>query len=138
MQVATAVGLIRAGLLLASVMVFDYGMAVVVDQQPSDPQQAATTWQGIETVADGLGGTGGDVLVGLWLLLVNWVALRSGALPRLLTWLGLGVGAAALASMVPGLGFLEIVVGLLQIVWLLWFGIVTLQRGSTADPAAAR
>jgi hypothetical protein len=55
-QVACAVGLIRAGLFLASVMVFDHGMSVVVDQQPTDPQQAAATWQVIETVADALGG----------------------------------------------------------------------------------
>jgi hypothetical protein len=37
---ATALGLIQVELLLASVMVFDYGMGVVVDQQPSDAQQA--------------------------------------------------------------------------------------------------
>jgi hypothetical protein len=130
-QVASVLGLVRAGLLLASVMVFNHGMAVVVDQQASDVQQAVATWQGIETVADGLGGTGGDVLVGLWLLLVSWVALRSRVFPRALNWLGLGVGAAALVSVVPGLGLVEVVVGLLQIVWFLWFGIVTAWRGPT-------
>jgi 3-methyladenine DNA glycosylase/8-oxoguanine DNA glycosylase len=60
-QVAAAVGLVRAGLLLASVMVFNHGMSVVVDQHASDPQQAAATWQVIEAVADALGG---DALLG--------------------------------------------------------------------------
>lgn len=87
-----------------------------MDQQATDPQQAAATWHVIETVADALGGTGGDVLGGLWLLLISWAALRAGKFPRTLTWLGLTVGAAALLSAVPGLGTLEVVVGLLMIV----------------------
>lgn len=128
-QVAVVVGLIRAGLLLASVMVFNHGMTVVVDQQASDPEQAAATWQVIEPVADALGGTGGDVLGGVWFLLVSWVALRARVFPRALNWLGLGVGAAALLSAVPGLAFLEVVAGLLQIVWFLWFGIITVRIG---------
>lgn len=133
-QVASAVGLIRAGLLLASVMVFNHGMSVVVDQQASDPQQAAATWRVIENVADALGGAGGDVLVGLWLLLVSWVALGANTFPRALNWLGLTVGAAALLSAVPGLGALEVVVGLLMIVWFLWFGLATAWPTSTASP----
>jgi hypothetical protein len=137
-QVAVVVGLIRAGLLLASVMVFNHGMAVVVDQQASDPQRAAATWQVIEPVADALGGTGGDVLGGVWFLLVSWVALRARVFPRALNWLGLGVGAAALLSAVPGLAFLEVVAGLVQIVWFLWFGIITVRIGpADADRDAA-
>jgi len=136
-QVATAVGLVRAGLLLGSVMVFNYGMAVVVDQQASDPQQAAATWQVIEPVAEALGGAGGDVLAGVWFLLVSWVALRSSVFPRALNWLGLGVGAAALLSAVPGLGVLEAAVGLLQIAWFLWFGIITARTGSTDSHSTA-
>lgn len=130
-QVASVFGLVRAGLLLASVMVFNHGMAVVVDQQATNPQQAAATWQVIETVADALGGTGGDVLGGGWFLLVGWVSLRAGVFPRPLSWLGLGVGAAALLSAVPGLAAAAVVAGLLQIVWFLWFGIVTAWPRST-------
>jgi hypothetical protein len=136
-QVASAVGLVRAGLLLASVMVFNYGMSVVVDQQASDPHQAAVTWQVIEPVAEAVGGAGGDVLGGVWFLLVSWVALRSAVFPRALNWLGLGVGAAALLSAVPGLGALEVAVGLLQIAWFLWFGIVTARTRSTDSHSMA-
>jgi hypothetical protein len=96
--------------------------------------QAAATWQVIEPVADALGGTGGDVLGDLWFLLVSWMALRSTAFPRALNWLGLGVGAAALLSALPGLGILEVVVGLLQIAWFIWFGIITARIGSTESP----
>ena len=136
-QVASAVGLIRAALLLASVMVFDHGMAVVVDQHASDPQQAAATWQVIEPVADGLGGTGGDVLGGVWFLLVSWVALRSRVFQRALNWLGLAVGAAALLSAMPGLGSLEVGAGLMQIVWFVWFAIITVRSGATKSTLVA-
>lgn len=136
-QVASVVGLVRAALLLGSVMVFDHGMAVVVDQHASDPQQAAATWHAIGPIADALGGTGGDVLGGVWFVLVSWVALRWGVFPRALNWLGLGVGASALLSAVPGLGVLEVIVGLLQIVWFLWFGIVTARAGSTKPLVSA-
>jgi hypothetical protein len=119
-QVASAFGLVRAGLRLASVMVFNHGMAVVVDQHATDPQQAAATWQVIEPMADALGGAGGDLLGGLWFLLVSWTALRARVFPRALNWLGLGVGLgvglAALLSAVPGLGTAEVATGLLQIV----------------------
>ncbi|MGZ5404159.1 MAG: DUF4386 family protein [Nocardioides sp.] len=135
-QVTVVVGLVRAGLFLASVMVFNHGMTVVVDQQASDPQLAAAMWQVIEPVAEALGGTGGDVLGGVWFLLVSWAALCSRAFPRALNWLGLGVGAAALLSAVPGLGFLEVAFGLLQIVWFLWFGIITARIGSTESGGA--
>jgi hypothetical protein len=133
-QVASVVGLVRAGLLLASVMVFDHGMAVAVDQHASDPQHAAATWQAIGPVADALGGTGGDVLGGVWFLLVSWVALRSGVFQRSMNWLGLAVGSAALLSAVPGLASVEVVAGLLQIVWFLWFGILT-TRTRSAEPS---
>jgi hypothetical protein len=136
-QVASAVGLVRAGLLLASVMVFDHGMAVVVDEHTSDPHQAAATWHAIGPVADALGGAGGDILAGVWFLMVSWVALRSSLFPRGLNWIGLAVGAAALLSAVPGAGFLEAVVGLLQIAWFLWFGIFTARIRSTESPLIA-
>jgi hypothetical protein len=136
-EVATVVGLVRATLLLGSVMIFDHGMAVVVDQHASDPQQAASTWAVIEPIADALGGTGGDVLGGVWFVLVSWVALRSGVFLRALNWLGLGVGIAALLSAAPGLGVLEVVAGLLQIVWFLWFGIVTARARSTKPLVSA-
>lgn len=133
-QVAVLVGVVRAGLLLASVIVFNHGMAVVVDQHASDPQQAAATWRVIEPVAEALGGAGGDVLGGVWFLLVSWAALVSSVFPRALNWLGLGVGAAALLSALPVLSGLEVVAGLLQIVWFLWFGIATTRMGPAESP----
>jgi hypothetical protein len=66
MQVAAAIGMIWAGSLIASGMVANAGIAPVVALYATDPAQAALTWQGIETVANGLGNANGEILGGLY------------------------------------------------------------------------
>jgi len=126
-QFATVVGLIRAGLLLASVMVFNYGMGAVVRLYATAPAQAVSAWQVIEPVASALGGSAGELLGGVWFLLLSGAALRSKTFPVALNWLGVGIGTAGVLSLVPALGGLEAVFGLLQIVWFAWLGIVMLR-----------
>lgn len=127
MQVATAIGVIWAGALIASGMVANAGLATIVPLYAKDPAQAALTWQGIETVANGLGNANGEILGGLWVLLVSLAALRAGGLSRGLNLLGLLVGAVGIISIIPGLTALLIgVFGLSQIIWLVWLGIVLL------------
>ena len=128
MQVATAIGIIWAGSLIASGMVANAGIAPVVALYATDPAQAALTWQAIETVADGLGNANGEILGGLWTLLVSLAALRAGGLPKGLNILGLWVGAVGILSLIPGLTELLIgVFGLSQIIWFVWLGIVLLR-----------
>lgn len=127
MQVATAVAFIWAVVLVASGLIFNAGMAAVAELYGSDPAQAVATWQVIQPVAEGLGGAGGEILGGSWLLLVSWAALRTGGLPRPLSVLGLGVGAAGLLSVIPPLRDAAYVFGLLQMVWFVWLGIVMMR-----------
>ena len=75
-RMAAAVGLIWSGVLVASGMVFIVGMNSVVDLNTTDPAAAVVAWQAIYPVTLGLGGAGGEVLGGTWLLLVSLVALR--------------------------------------------------------------
>ena len=126
MQVATAIGIIWAGSLIASGMVANAGIAPVVALYAKDPPQAALTWQGIETVASGLGNGNGEILGGLWALLVSLAALRTGALPKGLNLLGLVVGAVGIVSLIPALNALTGIFGLGQIIWFVWLGIVLL------------
>lgn len=127
MQAATAVGLIWAFVLVASGMIFNSGVGAVTTLYLSQPAQAVSAWQAIEPVADGLSGANGEILGGLWVLLVSWAALRTGGLPRMLSWLGLGIGLVGILSVVPALKDAAYVFGLLQIVWLVWLGIVLLR-----------
>ncbi|PKO15703.1 MAG: hypothetical protein CVU39_09265 [Chloroflexi bacterium HGW-Chloroflexi-10] len=128
MQVATVIGIIWAGSLVASGMVANAGIAPVVALYAEDPTQAALAWQGIESVANGLGNANGEILGGLWAVLVSAAALRVGGLPKGLNILGLLVGAVGIISIIPGLTNLLIgVFGLSQILWYVGLGIVLLR-----------
>lgn len=138
MQVATAVALMWAVVLVASGMVFNAGMAAVVDVYPADPEQARSMWQAIEPVAQGLGsGSGGEFLGGLWVLLVSLASLRGRALARSLGWFGLAVGLAGLLSIVPPLSATAYAFGLLLIVWFGWLGIAMLRSAEGSDQQVA-
>jgi hypothetical protein len=128
MQVATAIGIIWAGSLIASGMVANAGLATIVPLYAKDPTQAALTWQGFESVASGLGNGNGEILGGLWALLVSLVALRAGGLPKGLNMLGLLVGVVGLISLIPVLTEAMVsLFGLSQIIWFVWLGIVLLR-----------
>jgi len=134
-QAATALGIIWAGSLIASGMVSNAGITPVVALYAKDPAQAALAWQGIEAVANGLGNGNGEILGGLWALLVSLAALRAGGLPKGLNILGLLVGAVGIVSLIPGLtDTMTGVFGLSQIIWFVWLGIVLLRSnpGKTA------
>ena len=134
-RAATAVGLLWAFVLVASGMIFNAGMAAVVGLHGTSPAQAVSAWQAIEPVAQGLGGSGGELLGGLWVLLVSVAALRTGRLPKVLNWLGVAIGAVGVVSVVPALRDLGYGFGLLQIVWFAGLGIVLLR--TTPRPADA-
>jgi hypothetical protein len=133
---ATAVGLIWAFVLVASGLIFNAGVAAVVGLHGTSPAEAVSAWQAIEPVAQGLGGSGGELLGGLWVLLMSVAGLRTGRLPKVLNWFGVVIGAAGVLSVVPALKGLAYGFGLLVIVWFVWLGIVMLRTTSRpADPA---
>jgi uncharacterized membrane protein YhaH (DUF805 family) len=135
MQVATVIGIIWAGSLVASGMISNAGIDPVVALYAKDPAQAALTWETIETIATGgIGNSNGEILGGVWTLLVSLAALRAGEFPKGLNILGLLVGTAGILSLVPGLTDLTSIFGLVQIIWFVWLGIVLLRSnpGKTA------
>ena len=136
-KLASAIGLIWAGMLVASGLVYIVGMSSVVDLNATDPAAAVAAWQAIEPVALGLGGAGGEVLGGTWVLLVSLTALRSHTLPTWLIWLGMVVGAAGIISTVPGLASASILFGLLIIVWFTGLGVALLRGHQTEEPMHA-
>jgi hypothetical protein len=138
-QVATAFGLLWAGLVIASGMVANVGAGVVAALYPVDPAQAASTWLALHLVIHGLGG-GNEIVGALWILLLSWAGLLGGGLPRALNVLGIAVGAAGLLTMVPALAPVGAVFGLGSIAWFVWVGIVMLRDGTpvadAVDPEA--
>ena len=140
---ATAFGLVWAGLVLASGMIFNVGMDVVIDLQAAGDAGAASTWIAISAVQDGLGG-GNELVGGVWTLLVSWAALQAKVLPRGLNGLGMIVGVAGIVTILPAASSLGIVFGLGQLVWFAWLGavmarggVVTAGRRSSVEARAA-
>lgn len=130
MQIATAIGIIWAGSLIASGMVANAGLATVLALHAKDPAQAVLTFQGIETVANGLGNANGEILGGMWTLLISLAALRTGGLPKALNILGLLIGTIGILTIIPALTGFTGLFGLGQIIWFVWLGIVFLRSNS--------
>lgn len=127
MQVASALGIIWAGSLIASGMVANAGLATVVALYAKDPSQAALVFQGLEAVANGLGNANGEILGGSWTLLVSLAVLRSDRLPKALNILGLFVGVIGMITIIPALADFTGIFGMGQILWFTWLGIVLLR-----------
>jgi len=126
-QIATAYGLIWAGLVIAAGMVANIGTGVVVTLYDTNPAQAGSAWLAIDTVRNGLGG-GNEIVGGVWVLLVSWAALQTRELPKALNFFGIIIGVAGLITIVPALGEIGgAIFGLGLIVWFVWVGIVMLR-----------
>jgi len=127
-QVATVLGLIWAVMVFASGFITIYGYEVIANLYGKDPAQAATLKLVLGTVTLGLDHS--DRFLGcLWVLLVSWAALRSGALPKALNYLGMVIGIPGIIStLFPAFNELGIAFGLGIIVWWIWLGIVMLRN----------
>jgi hypothetical protein len=132
MQVATVLGLIWAGLIIASgnLMLHDFGE--VADLYIKDPAQAETVWMALKRVENGII-SGNEVIGGIWALMVSWAALRTGGLNKALNYFGLVIGVAGIVSIVPALNEIGVMIfGLSMIVWFAWLGIIMLRSSSSA------
>ena len=127
MQAAAVVGVIWAGSLIASGMVANAGLAMVVPLYAKDPAQAALTWQQIEAVTGGLGNANGEILGGTLTLLVSLAALRTKGFPKALNILGLVVGTVGIITIIPALNALVGIFGIGQIIWFVWLWILLLR-----------
>lgn len=129
-RIATAVGLTWSFSLVASGLIFTYGMTTIHDLPATD--QSVQAWQAIEPVALALGGAGGELLGGLWVGLISATSLRSGTFPKGMSWLGIGVGLIGCISIVPPLNDATVGFGLLEIIWLGWLGTILLRTNETS------
>lgn len=130
-SIATPFGLIWAGLVIASGMVANVGLAWVSKTFESGPEAVAQTWTTIGIVQDGIGG-GVEVVGGIWVLLISVASLQARALlPKAINLLGLVVGICGTVTIVPALGEMGAIFGLLQIVWFVGVGVVLLRENNS-------
>lgn len=128
MKVATPMGFIWAGHVIASGMVESTGLNTLAKLHAQNVEQAAATWVTLGAVQNGLGGNI-EIVGGVWMILVSAAALRGASLSKPLNYLGLAVGAAGILSVIPPLREgATMVFGVSQILWFLGAGIQLLRR----------
>ncbi len=125
LPVARVFGFIWAGFVLASGMITNIGLDQVALLFPNPPQAADTLWQTILILQDGLGG-GVEMVGGIWILGTSWVGMQGQKLPWLLNLMGIVTGLSGILTGVPGLGMLQIVFGMGQLLWFAYLGVYLL------------
>jgi Domain of unknown function (DUF4386) len=127
MQITTAFGLIWATTVICGGMVIINDLKVVTNLYNQDPTRATSVYLALSAVEEGLGGAI-ELPGGLWIILVSCIALASNRLPRFLNYLGILVGMAGIATLIPNLDNATYIFGLGAILWFVGLGIA-LMRG---------
>lgn len=117
-------GVIWVGLVIASGMISNIGLAHAIDLMDANPDKALDMWIIVSVITESIGG-GNELVGGLWVLLISVASMQEGWLPRTLNYLGCFVGIAGIATIYPEELFTEIF-GVSQIVWFIWLGIFLL------------
>ena len=125
-------GVIWVGLVIASGMISNIGLAHAIDLMDTNPDRAFDMWMFVSVITESIGG-GNELVGGLWVLLISVAAIQEGWLPRTLNYLGYLVGIAGIATIYPDELFTEIF-GVSQIVWFIWLGIYLLTKENANQP----
>ncbi len=119
-------GVIWVGLVIASGMISNIGLAHAIDLMEINLEKALDIWIIVSLITESIGG-GNELVGGLWVLLISAAAIQENWLPRSLNYLGYFVGISGIATIYPEELFTEIF-GLSQIVWFIWLGICLLTQ----------
>ncbi len=135
-QVAAAIGLIWATLIIASGLLLVNDTGVIAEIYGRNPAEATTVWLALSAVENGLGGAI-ELPGGVWILLVSIAALRTRTLPTALNIIGMVIGVAGIVTVVPPLYEAGTVFGLGFILWFVWAGVALLRGGPSAETTTA-
>ena len=130
--IGSVFGIIWVGLVIASGMISNIGLAHAIDLMDANPEKALDLWITVSVITESIGG-GNELVGGLWVLLISIAAIQEGWLPRALNYLGCLVGIAGIATIYPDELFTEIF-GISQIVWFIWLGIYLLTEKEANQP----
>ncbi len=135
-QASTVLGLIWAGLIIGSGNLMLHTFVELPKIYAQDPAQAQTVLLTLGIVENGIV-SGTEFIGGTWAVLVSWVALQTGGLPKALNYFGLALGAAGMVSIIPPLTEVgTLIFGLSMIIWFAWVGVVMLRKGAVAAESA--
>jgi hypothetical protein len=127
MRLSTAAGLVATTLLLAN-GVIGASLFQLARGYGANRDGVETAFLTLSLVSsNGIGlASGGIFAYGWWAALSSWAALRAGIFPKSLNYVGMLFGIAGIgAILIPPLGLLGPIVGIL---WCLWLGVNLLRR----------
>lgn len=131
---ASVFGFIWVALVTAAGMIANIGLNKVTSLSLEQPDLAMTIWTTVNVIVEGIGG-GNEIVGGIWVLAISIAGICGRELNRGLSYFGLFVGAAGIATIYPDELFTEIF-GLSQIFWFIWIGIWLLKRSeSNSSPS---
>ena len=136
-QVATLFGAVWVGLVVASGMISNIGLASVLNIASEDPDKAMEIWGVINIIVESLGG-GNELIGGLWVFLLSVAALKAKEFSSALNYLGVVVGSVGILTVYPAEILTEIF-GVSQLVWFFWIGFELIrnsQANNTLNPDA--
>ena len=126
LRVATAMAIIWATTILSSGMLLINNLKIIAELQQSDPAQTGAVWVAISAIASGLGGAI-ELPGGVWVSLISLAGLQTKHLPKALNYLGLLVGAAGIATVLPTFYEAGTLFGVGMIGWFFWVGVVLIR-----------
>ncbi|GMN08376.1 hypothetical protein MTsPCn9_09950 [Croceitalea sp. MTPC9] len=124
--VTSAFGIIWVGLVVASGMIANIGLNLVLEIGIENPEKAMTIWSSVGIVSEGLGG-GNEIVGGIWVLLLSTINLKSSLFSRSLNFIGLLVGFAGILTVLP-IDIFKEVFGISQIIWFIWIGMTLIRK----------
>lgn len=130
-KISAIYAIIWACMLISTGMIYIRGINTVVDLYAIDPINAIAVWTGIEATAFGLSFVDGEIIGGLWTLMISVIAIKVSTFNKGVNYLGILVGVAGIASIIPafnaagGTG----IFGIGQMVWYIWIGILLIKKG---------
>lgn len=131
-EVARALGLIWATLVLGAGMLANVGVERAVHLAPIDMDRAVTLWEALHAVELGLGG-GNEIAGGVWIGCVSLAGWIGHSLGKVTIGLGLLTGAGGLLTLIPILGDTAgAVFGLGAIAWFIAIGLTLIRHPQVA------
>jgi len=130
LKMGALTGIIWAGSLVASGMIANSGLLYVSSIFKSNPAQAETAWQIIDSIAMGIGNGNGEILGGLFTLFISISGLKSKKLSKFTSYSGCVIGSIGIISLIPALVDLTGLFGMLQIVWFISLTVYFFRKNS--------
>lgn len=129
-KAAAVYGIIWSALLIGAGTLFNRAIIQSIEMYTTDPTGAIAFWNATEAAALSISFADGEILGGIWTLLVSIAAIRTKCFNKGVNYLGIVAGTAGVLSVIPfvnqigGTG----VFGIGQLIWLIWMGILMIKE----------